>query len=107
MVAADREQSKILIRYIGGILSTPVLQTLIVGQTADTIELKGNVVIEVAARSYRNVRSRSVACAILDELAFWYSDDTSTNPDSAVLEAVRPSMATFGKEAMVIGASSP
>lgn len=107
LVAADRDQAKILLRYINGILSTPVLQTLVIGQTADVIELKGGVAIEVAARSYRNVRSRSVCTAILDELAFWYSDSDSRNPDVSVLEAVRPSMATFGKEAMVIGASSP
>jgi AAA domain len=106
LVAADRDQAKILIRYIGGILSTPVLQTLVVGETADTIELKGHVVIEVATRPYRSVRSRSVCAAILDELGFWRDDD-SANPDSAVMEAIRPGMATFDKEAMVIGASSP
>ena len=37
LVAADREQAKILHRYIVGILSTPLLD-----QTADTIDLKGS-----------------------------------------------------------------
>lgn len=62
--------------------------------TADAIELRGSVVIEVVTRSYRAVRGRSVAVALLDELSFWRSDD-SANPDSEVLAAVRPAMATF------------
>jgi hypothetical protein len=106
LVAADREQAKILHRYCQGILSPPILQSLVLNQTASEIELKGNVVIEVVTRSYRNVRGRSVCVAILDELAFWRDDD-SANPDSEVLNAIRASMATFGNDAMVIAGSSP
>ena len=106
LVAADREQAKILHRYCQGILSPPILQSLVLNVTASEIELKGNVVLEVVTRSYRTVRGRSVAVAVLDELAFWRDDD-SANPDSAVLNAVRASMATFGSDAMVIAGSSP
>jgi hypothetical protein len=106
LIAVDRDQAKILIRYINGILAAPVLQTLVVGETADTVELRGNVVIEVVTRSYRSVRGRSVCAALLDELAFWRSDD-SANPDSDVLNAIRASMATFAGKPWWIGASSP
>jgi hypothetical protein len=106
LVAADREQAKILHRYCQGILSPPILQSLVLNVTAGEIELKGNVVIEVVTRSYRTVRGRSVCVAVLDELAFWRDDD-SANPDSEVLNAVRASMATFGSDAMVIAGSSP
>jgi hypothetical protein len=106
LVAADREQAKILHRYCQGILSPPILQNLVLNVTASEIELKGNVVIEVVTRSYRTVRGRSVAVAILDELAIWRDDD-SANPDSEVLNAVRASMATFGSDARVIAGSSP
>jgi hypothetical protein len=105
LVAADREQAKILHKYIFGILSTPILSSMIETWTADTIELRGGVSVQVVTRSYRTVRGRSV-CVALDELAFWRDDD-SANPDSAVLNAVRASMATFGSDAMVIAASSP
>lgn len=44
--------------------------------------------------------------ALLDELAFWRDDDLA-NPDAEVLNAIRASMATFGKDAMVIAGSSP
>ncbi|MDQ6868726.1 MAG: phage terminase large subunit family protein [Pseudomonadota bacterium] len=106
LVAANREQAKILHRYCQGILSPPILQSLVLNVTASEIELKGNVVIEVVTRSYRTVRGRSVCVAVLDELAFGRDDD-SANPDSEVLNAVRTSMATFGSDAMVIAGSSP
>jgi hypothetical protein len=106
LVAGDREQAKILHRYIAGILATPLLASLVENVTADSIDLKGGVTVEVVTRSYRAIRGRSVAVAILDELAFWRSDD-SANPDSEVLNAIRPSMGTFGSDAMVIAGSSP
>ncbi len=106
LVAADREQAKILHRYCQGILRPPILQSLVWNVTANEIELKGGVTVEVVTRSYRSVRGRSVCVAVLDELAFWRDDD-SANPDSEVLNAVRASMATFGPDAMVIAGSSP
>jgi hypothetical protein len=106
LVAADREQAKILHRYCQGILSAPILQQSILNVTAFEIELMGNVVIEVVTRSYRTVRGRSVCTAILDEVSFWRDDD-SANPDTEVLNAVRASMATFGSDAMIIAGSSP
>ena len=106
LVAADREQAKILRRYISGILATPVLAHQVRAQTADTIELDGDVVIEVATCSYRSVRGRSVCVALLDEVAFWRSE-ISANPDHEVYRAIRPSMASFGSEALLLIASSP
>jgi hypothetical protein len=106
LVAADREQAKILHRYCQGILRPPILQSLVWNVTASEIELKDGVTIEVVTRSYRTVRGRSVCVAVLDELAFWRDDD-SANPDAEVLNAIRASMATFGPDAMVIAGSSP
>jgi hypothetical protein len=106
LVGADKEQAKILHRYCQGILSAPILQSMVWNVTASEIELKGGVTVEVVTRSYRSVRGRSVCVAVLDELAFWRDDD-SANPDSEVLNAVRASMATFGGDAMVIAGSSP
>jgi hypothetical protein len=101
LVAADREQAKILHRYCLGL--PPLLKSMLRGSTANEINLKGGITIEIVTRSYRTVRGR---VALLDEVAFW-RDDESANPDSEVLNAVRASMATFGDAAMVIAASSP
>ena len=106
LVAADREQARILHRYCQGILSAPILQRSVAHVTASEIELNGGVTIEVVTRSFRSVRGRSVCVAVLDELAFWRDDD-SANPDAEVLNAIRASMATFGSDSMVIAGSSP
>ncbi|MEJ0093505.1 MAG: hypothetical protein WDN46_08710 [Methylocella sp.] len=105
-VAADREQAKILRRYISGILSSPILSQHVESETADSIELRGNVIVEVVTCSYRTTRGRSVCCALLDEVAFWRSEG-SASPDFEVFTAIRASMATFGDEAMMVIASSP
>jgi hypothetical protein len=106
LVAADKEQAKILHRYCQGILLPPLLKDLVRNITSFEIELAGKVTIEVVTRSYRTVRCRSIAVALLDELAFCRDDD-SANPDTAVLNAIVASQATFGDDAMIIAASSP
>lgn len=106
IVAADREQAKLVRRYVGGVLSTPLLASRIENETADAIELSGNVVIEVATCSYRTVRGRSVCVALLDEVGFWRAED-SANPDKEVWRAIRASMASFGAESIAVIASSP
>jgi hypothetical protein len=106
LVAGDRQQSKILYRYIVGILNAPILNSLIINYTADSLDLKGCVTIEIVTRSYKAVRGRSVCAALLDECAFWPADESSSDPDHEVVAAIRPSMATF-PDAMIIAASSP
>jgi hypothetical protein len=81
LVAGDRQQSKILYRYIVGILNAPILNNLILNYTADSLDLKGCVTIEIVTRSYKAVRGRSVCAALLDECAFWPSDEASSDPD--------------------------
>jgi hypothetical protein len=107
LVAGDRPQAKILYRYIVGILNAPILNDLILNYTADSLDLKGCVTIEIATRSYRAVRGRSVCAALLDECAFWPSDDTSSDPDHEVVAAIRPAMATFGNDGMIICGFEP
>jgi hypothetical protein len=106
LIAGDRQQAKILYRYVVGILNAPILKNLIINYTADSLDLTGRVTIEIVTRSYKAVRGRSVCAALLDECAFWPSDESSSDPDHEVLAAIRPSMATFD-DAMIIAASSP
>jgi hypothetical protein len=42
----------------------------------------------------------------LDECAFWYSDEASSNPDTEILKALRPSMLTI-PDSLLIAISSP
>jgi phage terminase large subunit-like protein len=94
-LAVDRQQAKIVNRYIKGYFNNnPLLKSYISKETDDGIELTNNVEIVVATNSFRAVRGRTVVCAILDEIAFFRSDE-SANPDVEVFNALLPSMVTI------------
>jgi hypothetical protein len=54
-----------------------------VNTTAEGVELTTGVTIEVHTASFRSVRGYTVVAAVLDEVAFWRSDD-SVNPDREI-----------------------
>ena len=106
VIAADRRQARVVRGYIGGLLhSTPVLEQLIARETKSAIDLSNNVSIEIATASYRTIRGYSVVGAVLDEIAFWPTDDAA-EPDHEILAALRPAMATV-PDAMLLCLSSP
>ena len=93
-IAPDQRQSRIVLDYCAGVLeSAPVLQQLIANRTADTLELTTGIAIEVRSASFRRVRGLTCVAVVADEAAFWLSDE-SANPDTEILNAVRPSLAT-------------
>jgi hypothetical protein len=108
LLAADRRQSRVALRYIRSlIMDHPELKKLVVSQTAESIELRNRVVIEVTTASFRTVRGYSVAALIADEIAFWFDGENSANPAEEVLAAARPAMATMGPHALLLLMSSP
>lgn len=107
LVAADRRQARIVLRYIRALLThVAMLSRLIERETQDGFELSNQVSIEVHTASFRSTRGYSLAGIICDELAFWPTDETSAEPDKEILNALRPGMATIPR-AMLICASSP
>lgn len=106
LVAPDRKQATVALRYIKGILAAnPVFAQYIVRETSDRVELSNGIDLEVATCSYRTIRGRTLVAALLDEVAFWYSED-SVNPDSEVLGAIKPAMVSI-PEALLLVASTP
>ena len=94
LIAADRRQARVVYRYISGLLhATPMLEGMIANETKEAIELTNRITIEIHAASYRSIRGYTVVAAICDEIAFWRTDD-SANPDTEILYALRPTMAT-------------
>ena len=107
IIAADRRQARVIYRYCLGLLkAVPMLRQQIKGVTQESISLKNNIVIEIHTASFRSTRGYTICCALLDELAFWPTDETASEPDSEVLSAVKPGMATI-PEAVLLCASSP
>ncbi len=94
-LAVDREQAKIVNRYVAGYFrENPLLQPLVSRETDDGLELTNNVEVIVTTNSYRSVRGRTVACAVFDEVAFWRDAD-SANPDTETYNAVAPGLVTL------------
>jgi hypothetical protein len=106
VIANDRSQARIIKDYISGILaSTPVLKAMVASDLKESIELKYGVTIAVKTCSYRTLRGFTVLAAILEELAFYRSEE-SANPDREILASLRPALATI-PESLLIGISTP
>jgi hypothetical protein len=106
VIAADRRQARTIFRYVRGLLkNVPMLRHMIERETAEAFDLTNSVTIEIQTASFRSTRGYTLIAALLDELAFWRSDD-SANPDKEILAALRPAMATI-PNAMLLCASSP
>lgn len=107
VIAADRKQARVIMRYVKGLLHlVPMLKQLIEAERVESIDLTNWITIEVHTASFRTVRGYTIVAALLDELAFWPTDDNSSSPDFEVVNAVKPAMATV-EGAMMLCASSP
>lgn len=106
VIAVDRRQARAIFRYVRALLEgVAMLSRMIEKVNAESIDLTSRISIEIHTASFRSVRGTTVVAALLDEIAFWRSDD-SANPDTEILAALRPAMATI-PGAMLIGISSP
>jgi hypothetical protein len=107
IIATDRRQARVIHRYCRALLQeVEALAELVQADNDDEIVLTNGIVIEIQTASFRTVRGYTVIAALLDELAFWRSDDLAANPDSEIIAALRPAMATV-RGGMLLVASSP
>jgi len=106
VLAQDRRSAGTIMSYIKAFLEHPKLAPLVVKEQVESILLEGDILIEVVTASYRAIRNRTVVASLLDECAFWRSEEDSANPDHAVLEALEPATATI-PNALILAASSP
>ncbi len=106
VVANDKAQAGIIKAYVSGIFhQVKCLKSLVEKETVETLELRNGVNIAVKTASFRSLRGFTVLCAILEEIAFWRSEE-SANPDKEILAAVRPALATI-PDSLLIGISTP
>lgn len=105
IVAGDRAQAQVIFRFLTSFLKgSKILKSQMGRQTAEIIELRNGITIEIATASFKTIRGRNVVAALLDEVAFWSSE--GANPDAEVISAIRPSMKTI-PNSMLLVASSP
>jgi hypothetical protein len=106
IIACDRRQARTVFRYVAGLFeASPMLASMVTDETQESIELRNHVNIEIHTCSFRSVKGYTVAAAILDECAFYRTEDSAT-PDVELVRALRPAMATVPAP-LLIGISSP
>jgi hypothetical protein len=106
-IAADRRQSAVIFDYCRAFLtSNAMLRKLVLTERAESIDLVGNVTLEVKTASYRSTRGPSYAAVICDEIAFWRSDEHAANPSQEVLRAIKPALGTI-PNSLLLCISSP
>ncbi|HEX4025880.1 MAG TPA: hypothetical protein VHX52_14440 [Steroidobacteraceae bacterium] len=104
-IAPDKRQAEIDLNYARGIVKgSKLLRAELIGDTADGLEFAHRTRLEVATASYRTVRGRTLAGAVVDESAFLRADDSAL-PDKELVRALRPGLLTLHGLLVVI--SSP
>jgi hypothetical protein len=104
-VAPDRRQAAIDLAYARGILeASPLLLAELENATQDTLTFKHGTALEVVSASYRTIRGRTLAGAVIDESAYLRSEDSAL-PDIELARALRPALLTLGGLLLVV--SSP
>ncbi|MCK1403595.1 hypothetical protein IVB45_01470 [Bradyrhizobium sp. 4] len=107
IVASDRRQARTILRYIRALLKeVPLLACMIERETAEGFDLDNRVTIEISTASMKSVRGYTVVAALLDEAAFFTTDEGSASPDAEIVKAIKPAMSTI-PNAMLLVASSP
>ena len=105
LIAPDMKQAKVSLEYAyGAAQSTPMLSQLIAERRADELVLNNGIVLEVRSSSFRRIRGVTCVASIMDETAFWKSEE-SANVDTEILAALRPALATT--HGLLIAVSSP
>ena len=106
IIAADRRQARTIMRYVKGLLKAiPMLRQLIEAERVEGIDLTNRITIEIHTSNFRTVRGYTIVAALLDEIAFWQGEDSSS-PDSEIVSAIKPALGTVAGS-MMLCASSP
>ena len=79
---------------------------MVTGKARERIDLNNRITIEVHSASFRTTRGYSIVAALCDEICFWATNEFSSEPDTEVLNALRPGMSNV-PGSMLLCASSP
>jgi hypothetical protein len=102
--AVDKQQAQVIFRYVKALFGLLALRPLVSSETAEAIELRHRVRLEVRASNFRAVRGITLLAAIVDEMAF-LREEGSALPDVELYRALKPALATTG--GLILGISSP
>ena len=105
-LACDRRQARIILNYTKGYFyRKPLLNSLVVNDVAEGLDLSNGCEIRVFSNNISSVRGVATSLVILDEAAFYSDADSASASAQEVYNAAIPSLATAG--GMLIGISTP
>ena len=93
-IAPDQRQAGIVLEYATAAFERHRCFANWSSTERRTLELNNRINLEVRAASFRRLRGPTYVAVIADEAAFWMTDEWSSNPDTEILNAVRPGLAT-------------
>lgn len=100
IIAQDKEiAGETLATLLALVTGTPALRAELQRETAGLVLFKNRVQVQVKACNFRATRGLHIPVAILDEIGVWNVE--GVNPDRAVVESLRPAMATFPRRRLV------
>ncbi len=104
-IAPDRKQAALDLDYAKGLVEgSELLRAELANATQDTLTFHHRTQLEVATASYRTVRGRTQAGAVIDESAYLRAEDSAL-PDIELARALRPALLTLNGLLVVL--SSP
>lgn len=106
LVAADRRQAAVVLRYVQGLSRRPALAPFLKRTLKDTVEFRTGCDVAVLTASHCTVRGYSLAGVFADEVSFWTTDELGASPDTEVLAALRPGLANI-PGSLLVAASTP
>jgi len=74
--------------------ASPILSRLVDDRVQHKLKLTNGLDVEVRAADRRRLRGLTFICVIADEIAHWPTGEYAANPDSEIMHAVRPALAT-------------
>ena len=100
LIAQDKEiAGETLATLLEMVTSLPALRAELKRETAGLVLFRSRVQIAVKACSFRASRGLHIPVAILDEIGVWQVE--GVNPDKAVVDSIRPAMATFPRRRLI------
>ena len=95
MLAQDQKTADQILDYAeDAFRASPILSRLVDDRVQHKLKLTNGLDVEVRAADRRRLRGLTFICVIADEIAHWPTGEYAANPDSEIMHAVRPALAT-------------
>jgi hypothetical protein len=106
VVSPDRRQSRIIGRFQRGFVrSVPMIEALVMGETKESLELSNRTILETQTADPSTLRGYVAHLIVNDEIAY-LPTESSAEPDTEILIAERPCLASL-PGSLLLSISSP